>query len=134
MTGHQPHPGTGTTLKGQPAPAVDLETLCRGLGVEHVCTVDPHDLKATRQAVKEAVKHKGPSVVITRRPCVLLPESRAEREPLSVDQALCTACGACLDLGCPAIVRQDNGRAFIQQFLCTGCGLCLQVCPKGAMS
>lgn len=133
MTGHQQHPGTGRNLKGEPAPMVDLEAICRALGVKDVVVVDPHDLKATRKAVKEATRRRRPSVIIARRPCVMLPEFRVEGRPPKVDPAVCSACGLCLDLGCPAIVRQEDGRAQIQEFMCIGCGLCRQVCPKGAI-
>ncbi len=133
MTGHQQHPGTGRNLKGEPAPMVDLEAVCRALGVKDVVVVDPHDLKATRKAVKEATRRRKPSVIIARRPCVMLPEFRVEGKPPKVNPAVCSACGLCLDLGCPAIVLQEDGRAQIEEFMCIGCGLCRQVCPKGAI-
>jgi indolepyruvate ferredoxin oxidoreductase alpha subunit len=133
MTGHQEHPGTGRTLKGKPAPQVDLKNVCLALGVRHVVEVDPHDLKATRRALKQAVGRRRPSVIIARRPCILSREAEPMAEPLSVDVAVCTACGMCLDLGCPAIVRLPDGKAQIQQDLCVGCGLCRQVCPRGAI-
>ncbi len=133
MTGHQQHPGTGRNLKGELAPMVDLEEICRALGVKDVVVVDPHDLKATRKAVREATRRRKPSVIIARRPCVMLPEFRVEGKPPKVDPAVCSACGLCLDLGCPAIVCQEDGRAQIQEFMCIGCGLCRQVCPKGAI-
>ena len=41
MTGHQQHPGTGYTLMGKSAPAVDLEALVRALGVKRVRLVNP---------------------------------------------------------------------------------------------
>jgi len=47
MTGHQEHAGTGHTLKGAPAPAVDYGQLIKALGVEHVEVVDPWDVEAT---------------------------------------------------------------------------------------
>jgi len=134
MTGHQDHPGTGRTLKGDPASRVDLKKICQALGVDDVVEVDPHDLKATRQAVKQAVGKRRPSVIIARRPCLLSREAGATAAPLSVDDSLCKACGLCLGLGCPAIVRQPSGKARIQEYLCVGCGLCQQVCPHGAIS
>lgn len=36
MTGHQPNPNTGLDIHGQQAPQVDLEQLCRGVGVNRV--------------------------------------------------------------------------------------------------
>jgi indolepyruvate ferredoxin oxidoreductase alpha subunit len=62
MTGQQNHPGTGHTLKGNPAPAVDYEALVRSLGVEHVAVVDPWDLEATEKAIESGLAHPGPAV------------------------------------------------------------------------
>lgn len=48
--------------------------------------------------------------------------------------APCAACDACLTtLGCPAIVRGDDGRPVIDDALCNGCGLCARFCPAGAI-
>jgi indolepyruvate ferredoxin oxidoreductase alpha subunit len=102
--------------------------------VQDVATVDPHDLGATRAAVKKAVGRREPSVIIARRSCVLLKGTREVRPPLAVDPQICVACGMCLGLGCPAIVRQEDGKARIHEYLCIGCGLCRQVCPRGAIA
>lgn len=71
MTGHQPVPGTGETLMGEKAPVVDLEAVCRGLGVKRVVTVDPMDQKALENALKEELAADEPSVIICRRGCVI---------------------------------------------------------------
>ena len=125
MTGHQHHPGTGFTLQGEPAPAVDLEALCKGLGVRRVVTADPFDLKRFREIVKEELAAGEVSVIIARHPCALL--NRAFKEPLQVDPESCNDCGSCLRLGCPALSRQD-GKAVINENICTGCELCRQLC------
>ena len=44
MTGGQQHPGTGKTLTGEDAPAVDYEALVRAVGVKWVRKVDSYDL------------------------------------------------------------------------------------------
>ena len=44
MTGGQDNPGTGETLLGEPAAAVDISALCRTLGVKRVVEMDPLDL------------------------------------------------------------------------------------------
>jgi len=132
MTGHQQHPGTGRTLRGEPTHRLDLLGLVRAVGVEFVREVDPYDLKATRQAIKEAVEHPGPAVVITSRPCVLIPEEKVKvRQPYRVLDEKCNGCGICYRLGCPAVLQGQV--AVIDRFSCTGCSLCEQVCPHQAI-
>lgn len=131
MTGHQDHPGTGATLCGDPAPKVDLENLCRALGVSDVKTVDGYDLAQIEAAVRSALQHDGPSVVIVRRPCVLL-KGRGPQGSYEVFTDHCRNCRACLRLGCSAI-EVRNGRVVINSTLCNGCGLCSQVCPFNAI-
>jgi len=72
MTGHQQNPTTGYNIKGDPAGKIDLESLCRSLGIRRVRVVDPYDLKAADLAVKEELAADEPSVIISRRPCALL--------------------------------------------------------------
>lgn len=131
MTGHQDHPGTGRTLMGKPAPAVDLEKLAGALGVRRIRTVDPLDLKAVETAVKEETAAGEPSVIIAKRPCALL--SKEAGTPVEVKTDLCSGCGMCIRLGCPAISMTDK-KAGVNPVLCIGCGLCLQVCKTGALT
>ena len=56
MTGHQDHPATGLTLKGEKTKEVDLVALCRAIGVKHVRTVDPHDIQSTLKILKKDQK------------------------------------------------------------------------------
>ena len=130
MTGHQHHPGTGKTLMGEQAPAVDLEALVRALGVKRVRVVDPLELAETGRAVQEEVAAAEPSVIICRRPCVLLTKTAAQ--PVSVQEAKCTGCRTCIRLGCPAISVKER-LASVDPITCTGCGLCIQVCREGAL-
>jgi indolepyruvate ferredoxin oxidoreductase alpha subunit len=130
MTGHQDHPGTGKTLMGEPAPAVDLEALVRALGVGRVRVVDPLDIAGLTQAIQEEAAAGAPSVIIARRPCALL--QRENRPPVRVDGETCTGCKTCLKLSCPAISVQDR-KAAVDAIICTGCGLCVQVCRFGAL-
>jgi indolepyruvate ferredoxin oxidoreductase alpha subunit len=133
MTGHQEHPGTGRTLKGDPAPALDYEALARALAVQHVQVVDPWDLKTTRAAVQAALDHDGPSLVIARRHCRLLPEEKAaERTPYRVDPDECIVCEECFASGCPALVWED-GYPAIRSWECAGCALCVHLCPVDAI-
>ncbi len=140
MTGHQQNPNTGHTLQGQPAPHLELEPLVRALGVERVATVDAYEVKAVEDALKEFLQADGPSVLITRRECALLPSARRGWLPLEVMPDKCIACGTCLRTGCPALLKSDEiyprtGRqkTKIDPTLCTGCEVCAQVCPQEAI-
>ena len=131
MTGHQQNPTTGFNIKGDPAGKIDLEALCKSMGFNRVRVVDPYDLKATDEAVKEELKADEPSVIISRRPCVLLKYVKTN-PPLKVDTDKCRSCKACMKLGCPSISFKD-GKAHIDNTLCTGCGVCQQLCHFDAL-
>ena len=131
MTGHQQNPTTGYNIKGDPAAKVDLETLCKALGINRVKVVDPYDLKACDAAVKEELAAEEPSVIISRRPCVLLKSVKPE-PPLKVDEDKCKSCKRCMTLGCPAISMKD-GKAKVDATLCVGCGVCKQLCAFDAI-
>ncbi len=131
MTGHQQNPTTGFNIKGDPAGKVDLEALCRSVGIRRVRVVDPYDLSACDQAVKEELAAPEPSVIISRRPCVLLKYVKT-KPPVSVDPDKCKSCKKCMKLGCPSIAMKD-GKAHIDATLCVGCGVCQQLCAFGAI-
>ena len=131
MTGHQQNPTTGYNIKGDPAAKVNLEELCKALGINRVRVVDPYDLKACETAVKEELAVEEPSVIISRRPCVLLKSVKAQ-PALSVDADKCKSCKRCMKLGCPAISLKD-GKAKIDTTLCVGCGVCKQLCAFDAI-
>ena len=131
MTGHQQNPTTGYNIKGDPAAKVDLEALCRALGINRVRVVDPYDLKACEEAVLEELAAEEPSVIISRRPCVLLKYVKP-KAPLTADPDKCRGCRKCMKMGCPAISFR-NGKACIDRTLCVGCGVCEQLCAFGAI-
>ena len=131
MTGHQQNPTTGFNIKGDPAAKVDLEALCHALGIARVRVVDPYDLTACDTAIKEELAAPEPSVIISRRPCVLLKSVKAQPS-LNVDADKCRSCKRCMGLGCPAISMHD-GKAKIDNTLCVGCGVCKQLCAFDAI-
>lgn len=131
MTGHQQNPTTGYNIKGDPATKIDLEALCHALGIERVRVVDPYDLAACDNAIKEELAVDAPSVIISRRPCVLLKYVKTN-PPLIVDTDKCRSCKKCMKLGCPSLSIK-NGKAHIDSTLCTGCGVCEQLCAFGAI-
>lgn len=130
MTGHQQNPTTGYNIKGDPAGKIDLESLCKAMGFNRVRVVDPYDLKACDQAVKEELAAKEPSVIISRRPCALLKYVK-HNAPLAVNKDKCIGCKSCMKIGCPAISIKE-GKAWVDNTLCVGCGVCEQLCPVGA--
>jgi len=147
MTGGQDNPGSGRDIQGAPAPRVDFAKLCEALGVkpERIRTVDPYQLPELAKALREETKIAEPSVIITNRPCVLI--DKFKKQPsFRVAPDLCTGCGRCIDVGCPAISEQrrellarPSGKDVLLQFAsietaaCTGCGICLQLCAPQAI-
>ncbi len=131
MTGHQQNPTTGLNLKGDPAAKIDLETLCKAVGINRVTVVDPYNLAETEKAIKEETATDEPSVIISRRPCALLKYVK-HAGPTKVEADKCVGCKACMKIGCPAISIKD-GKAQIDTTLCTGCGVCSQLCKVGAI-
>jgi indolepyruvate ferredoxin oxidoreductase alpha subunit len=130
MTGHQQNPTTGLTLKGDPTASVDLEALCRSVGISNVLVTDPYDMAATEIAVKAALESDGPAVEISRRPCALLKTVKA-KPALCVNEK-CVGCKQCMKIGCPAISMKDK-KAAINATQCVGCGMCTQMCKVGAI-
>lgn len=150
MTGQQENPASGNNIKGKAASQLDLEALCRAVGVKHVYKVNPHDVPETRRILKEAVDLEEPSVVISEAPCVLLPEMK-ERKPISyfTNQENCVGCMSCIRLGCPAISwttftegeaekrgyrKKQKGISKIDEILCNDCGQCASLCKFEAIT
>ena len=131
MTGHQQNPTTGFNLKGDPCAKIDLETLCRAVGIRRVRVVDPYNLAQCDAAIKEELAANEPSVIISRRPCALLKYVK-HKAPLAVDADKCVGCKACMKIGCPAISIVD-GKAKVDATQCVGCGVCEQLCKFGAL-
>ena len=131
MTGHQQNPTTGYNLKGDPAAKINLEVLCRAMGINNVRVVDPYNLAECETVIKEELAKAEPSVIISRRPCALLKYVKYNK-PLVVDSDKCKSCKMCMKIGCPAISMKD-GKAVVDNTLCTGCGVCGQLCKFDAL-
>jgi len=140
MTGHQPHPGTDFDGMGNPAKKILVEDVVKGCGVEHIEVTNPSDIKGTAEAFKRALDFKGPAVVVSKAPCILL-ENRTKRKAgkkiptYAIDQEKCKQCNICIGkFGCPAFYYGENGTVHIDEQQCNGCGDCVQICPFDAIS
>ncbi|MEJ2056379.1 MAG: indolepyruvate ferredoxin oxidoreductase subunit alpha [Desulfofustis sp.] len=150
MTGQQPNPASGNTIRGEAAQELDLEALCRSIGVKHVRTLDPHDIPECRKVIKEEVARDEMSVIIAQAPCVLLPELKL-RKPVSYYTNIdnCVGCTSCIRLGCPAISwtafkvgeaeargykKSQKGYSKINEVLCNDCGQCASLCKFNAIT
>lgn len=131
MTGAQPHPGTGRTIRGEPAPTLRLEDLCRACGADRVDVIDPKDKKALKALVKERVEAEALSVIIVRAPCWQL--DKPKHQAPKVDAAKCRECHLCLSIDCPAVVKNEDDSIRIDLSRCVGCNLCVRTCPFGAL-
>jgi len=139
MTGHQPHPGTEYDGMGKSAKLIRVEDVVKGLGVEHIEIVDPNNIEETTAAFKRALEFKGPSVVVSKSPCILLELQRkrksAEKIPVYyIDQEKCQQCKICIGkFGCPAFYFAEDGSVHIDEMQCNGCENCVQICPFDAI-
>lgn len=134
MTGHQPNPGVGYTVTGEPTVEVSLAELCRAMGVGSVTVVDPYRLEETQEAFKAAKDFEGTAVVIARQPCVISGKRAGiRRVPYTVDPEKCEGCKQCVKFGCPAIEFDEDNKCAVITSLCSGCGVCAQICKFEAI-
>lgn len=132
MTGHQDNPTTGYTIRKEPTKQVNLLTLCKSIGIDHVVVADPFDVKNFEKTVKEETDREEVSVIIAQRPCALLPNMRKKYTGHCKITDKCKKCKMCMKLGCPAI-SLDGDAVKIDMTQCNGCGLCANVCPFEAI-
>jgi indolepyruvate ferredoxin oxidoreductase alpha subunit len=141
MTGFQPHPGINTNAVGEPARAIDFESLCKGLGIP-VEVVDSYDIKATTQKLLHMLQAEGgPRALVCRRECALIRARR--KKPLykvhvAADKCIGEACGCdrfCTRVfKCPGLIWDRNAKkARIDEAVCDGCGVCVDICPHAAI-
>jgi indolepyruvate ferredoxin oxidoreductase alpha subunit len=140
MTGHQPHPGSEYDGMGRPAKFIKIEDVIRGLGVKNIEIINPNKIKDAISAFKRALDFEGPSVVVSKAPCILLElqkekKSGKKRSFYIINQEKCNQCKICIEqFGCLAFYSTENGTIDIDDEQCNGCGNCVEVCPNNAIS
>ncbi|MHA1480231.1 MAG: 4Fe-4S dicluster domain-containing protein, partial [Candidatus Thorarchaeota archaeon] len=137
--------GTGITGMQEEVPPIDIEDVCKGLGVKYVKTVDSFKPLANLVAdVREMVtwvrENNAPAVLVSKAPCALLTAAdrrkSGETPPkFYVDADMCNSCKRCLNrLSCPAMYMDpETEKAVIDESQCNYCGTCVHVCPQGAI-
>ncbi len=144
MTGNQPTPAAGLRADGSQGPALELEMLLKGCGIEKIEVVDPYRQSELTGKLKEAWQYAqapdgGIAAVIARRGCLMIPAERKLPPTLQVVIAddECTGCGYCIKaFECPALMvkaEDIENRITIDQVICVGCGQCVTVCPHEAI-
>ncbi|MBN2544482.1 MAG: indolepyruvate ferredoxin oxidoreductase subunit alpha [Spirochaetes bacterium] len=72
MTGSQPHPATGVTIKGEETKKLVLEDLCKACGADNVDVINPHKREELEKIMEKRINEDKLSVIITRFPCILV--------------------------------------------------------------
>jgi len=139
MTGFQPHPGSGTDALGRPAPVVEIEEICKAIGVE-VRVRDPFEVDQAIEDLYDMLQNGGTKVMVFRRKCFLIESKEKVKPRVYVDAERCIGdeCGCarfCSRVfNCPGIIwDQEAKKAKIDEVVCTGCGVCATLCPRGAI-
>ncbi|MFW6054790.1 MAG: thiamine pyrophosphate-dependent enzyme [Thermodesulfobacteriota bacterium] len=141
MTGFQAHPGLSSNALGEPAPAVDIPSVCRAMGAR-VAVCDPFDLEDTQKTLLEMIENQeGVGIAVLKQICALSPERKTgNRTGYWIDPDLCLGvnCGCnrlCTRIfACPGLNwDQEAKKAIIDRSVCSGCGVCAFICPAGAI-
>jgi len=95
MTGHQEHPGTGRKLEHTPTGQVVYEDLARALGIENVqVSALGKDAAEFAALLKECLASEKATVIIARRPCILVVKSIRDHQKPAPSQISCPAAPA----------------------------------------
>ena len=139
MTGFQPHPSSGFDALGKPAPVVQIEDVCKGIGVK-VRVRDPFEIDQAVNDLYDMLQEDGARVMVFRRRCHLVETREKGRKKVFVETAKCIGddCGCarfCSRVfNCPGMIwDQKAQKAKIDDVVCTGCGVCATLCPRGAI-
>ncbi|MDR1696514.1 MAG: indolepyruvate ferredoxin oxidoreductase subunit alpha [Endomicrobium sp.] len=131
MTGSQPNPATGVNAKGKKTKRLILEDICKAAGADIVETINAF-ADNLQDKIKELTDKDALSVLIVKYPCRLIYKIK---DPVpKFNSSKCVTCGACLQIDCPAIYKNKEGKITLDEHLCTGCNLCVKTCKFGALA
>ncbi|MCK5542723.1 MAG: indolepyruvate ferredoxin oxidoreductase subunit alpha [Desulfobacterales bacterium] len=135
MTGHQPHPGVDMeALNFKGYNRISIEKVVRSLGIEHVTLIKPFKVKKSIEQIKEALKFKGVSVIISQEPCAIMLKNLKTHtlRPFKITDK-CNNTRECINsIACPSFFIED-GKVNIDSTTCVGCAVCAQICPENAI-
>ena len=131
MTGTQPHPGTGETAKGVPAKRLILEDVCKACGAGNVDVISAYDTAGIEALLKQRLEEDALTVIIARTPCKLI--DRARRAQVIFNGPKCKKCYMCLNIGCPALSKGEDGLIQVDRSICVGCYVCVASCKFDAL-
>ena len=131
MTGFQPHPATGITIKGEETKRLKLEDVCHSCGADSIDVLDPHNIKELEKFIRKRLNENQLSVIIARAPCRLIVRKKAPRPEYHREQ--CIKCHLCLSIDCPALFKSESDCIEINSSQCTGCNLCVDICTAKAL-
>lgn len=72
MTGGQPHPATGKTLKQEETKQLSLEKICEVCGADSIDVIDPAQVNNFEEILRKRLDENNLSVIIVRKPCILM--------------------------------------------------------------
>ena len=139
MTGMQPHLGTEVHSSAKDKQLIRPEEIVKAAGIKNIWRVNPYQTKKMVPILMEALSSPEISVVISDAECALQRKRRGKGGGyLKVKPEKCVGLDACEHsclkvLGCPAIKREEDGKAFINPNECNACGLCHHACYYGAI-
>ncbi|MBK8925490.1 MAG: FAD-dependent oxidoreductase [Crocinitomicaceae bacterium] len=92
MTGHQDHPGASRLSRYH---EIEIEPLLKGMGIEVVENINPFNITDSFEKLNRAMAHKGVSVLISKAPCIFLPDYKEKVEKnlrIYIDPNKCNTC------------------------------------------
>jgi indolepyruvate ferredoxin oxidoreductase alpha subunit len=139
MTGMQPHVGSEDPDYSEERRIIMVEEIVKAAGIQNIQRVNPYQTKKMQDILMEAISSQEISVIISDAECAI--QKRRRRKgggSLRVRSEKCIGLESCEHscievLGCPALGRAEDGKAFIDPDICTACGLCHHVCSYGAI-